>query len=139
MSDPNTPSTQAQPARRFFDRRSSAPTLVGVGSQFEGSLDCPGDLAVAGTVLGKGQIKGTLTLSDTGHWQGELLCAHALLAGSFDGQLVVHGKLEVRATARINGHITAQQIAIAEGAVIEAEMTVLSGAPIQRFEEKRTS
>lgn len=137
MSDTNNQPAQAQPERRFFDRKSSSPTLVGVGSRFEGDLTCAGDLAVSGTVVGRSQLNGTLTLSDTGHWYGEVHCAQALLAGSFEGQLVVNGKLEIRATARIQGQITAQQIAIAEGAVIAADMTVSSGAPIQRFEEKR--
>lgn len=125
------------PARRFLDRRSASPTLVSHGSHFEGALTCAGDLSVAGAVIGNGEIGGMLTLADAGQWRGEIQCAQALLAGSFDGTLTVNGKLEVRSTARIKGKISAQHIAIAEGAVVEAELCVLSGAEIQRFAEKR--
>lgn len=139
MADSHYNTPAASPARRFLDRKTSTPTLVGVGTRFEGELNCTGDLSVAGEMLGNGRIQGMLTLSDSGVWQGIAHCAHALLAGQLEGELVVTGKLEVRATARIKGQITAQQVAIAEGAVIQADITVVSGEPIQRFAEQRQS
>lgn len=136
MSDA-TDFTAAAPTRRFIDRKVSTPTLVGIGTRFQGELHCAGDLSVAGEVIGNSQIQGMLTLSESGRWQGSVHCSHALVAGALHGELLVDGKLEVRATARINGQITARQIAIAEGAVIDGDMTVLSGEPVQRFVEKR--
>ncbi|MGC3981374.1 MAG: polymer-forming cytoskeletal protein [Steroidobacteraceae bacterium] len=132
-----TEPTDTQPQRRFLDRKSSTPTLVGIGTRLEGELHCAGDLSVAGEVQGTGQVQGMFTLSDTSSWQGTIHCARALVAGRLEGELVVTGKLEIRATARIRGEITAHQVAIAEGAVVEADITVLSGAPVQHFEEKR--
>jgi cytoskeletal protein CcmA (bactofilin family) len=137
MSDSRNFATDAAPARRFIDRKASTPTLVGVGTHFEGDLHCAGDLSVAGEMIGDSDIQGMFTLSETGKWHGTVRCSHALLAGKLDGALVVAGKLEIRTTARINGQITARQIAIAEGAIIEGDITVLSGEPIQRFVEKR--
>jgi len=137
MSEHRSIESEALPKRRFLDRKSSTPTLVGIGSRFDGELHCTGDLSVAGEVLGRGQIEGMLTVSDTGRWQGVVQCTHALVAGIMDGELVVTGKLEIRSTARIKGQISAQQVAIAEGAMLEADINVLSGAPVQRFTEKR--
>lgn len=137
MSEQRNTEIDALPKRRFLDRKSSSPTLVGFGTRFEGELHCSGDLSVAGEVLGNGQIQGLLTLSDSGTWQGTVHCAQALLAGNMEGELVVAGKLEIRGSARIKGRISAQQVAIAEGAVIAADLIVLSDAPIQRFAEKR--
>lgn len=137
MSDSRDFATDAAPTRRFIDRKASTPTLVGIGTRFEGELNCAGDLSVAGEMVGNSDIQGMLTLSESGSWRGTVRCGHALLAGALEGELVVTGKLEVRATARINGQITAQQIAIAEGAVIDGGITVVSGEPIQRFVEKR--
>lgn len=125
------------PKRRFLDRSTSTPTLIGSGSRIEGELNCPGDLAIAGDVIGKGQIGGMLTLADTGSWQGELVCDHAVVAGRIAGDILVRHKLEVRQTARIQGRLSAQHVAIAEGAIVEAEIIVLSGEPVQRFAEKR--
>jgi cytoskeletal protein CcmA (bactofilin family) len=54
-----------------------------------------------------------------------------------EGTLVVAEKLEIRATARLRGALSARSIAVARGAVIEGEMAVTSGAPVVHYEEKR--
>jgi cytoskeletal protein CcmA (bactofilin family) len=128
----------ATPTRRFLDRNPHSPTLISTGSHFEGQLQCGGDLAVAGTVVGTGHIGGMLSIAETGSWRGDLQCVQALIAGQLHGQLLVTGKLEIRSSARLSGQISAQHIAIAEGAIVEAELTVLSGAEVQRFMEQRS-
>jgi len=125
------------PKRRLLDRAVNTPTLVGLGSRIEGELNCPGDLAVAGAVMGNSDVGGLFTLSDTGTWQGQLHCENAVVAGTITGDLAVRQSLEIRGTARITGRIAAQHVAIAEGAVVEGELKVLSGEPVQRFSEKR--
>jgi cytoskeletal protein CcmA (bactofilin family) len=137
MSDPDFATPTAPFKRRFLDSGGSTPTLVAKGSRFEGNFSCPGDTSIAGEVLGHGQIKGRLTLSDSGRWQGAVQCTDALVAGHFDGELWVENKLEIRASARLTGRISATHIAVAEGAIIEADIVVTSGTPIQRFSEKR--
>lgn len=128
----------AAPKRRLGDRRNASPTLISAGTRFEGALTCSGDLSVAGEVIGPGQLDGMLTLATTGDWRGTVTCAHALLAGHFEGELTVTGKLEIRSTAFISGHVTAQHIAIAEGAQVAASMQVRSGREVQHFTERRS-
>jgi cytoskeletal protein CcmA (bactofilin family) len=53
------------------------------------------------------------------------------------GKIVVEDKLEISASAVISGEIVAKILAIANGARIEGEVTVTSGKPILKFEEKR--
>ena len=127
------------PKRRLLDRNVNTPSLIGAGSRIEGELNCPGDLAVAGTVIGNGEVGALFTLADTGLWQGQLHCDNAIIAGKINGDIVVRKKLEIRGTGRIDGRIAAQHVAIAEGAVVEGELKVLSGEPVQRFAEKRES
>jgi cytoskeletal protein CcmA (bactofilin family) len=50
---------------------------------------------------------------------------------------VVEGKLEVGASAVLRADIVARSIAVAKGAVIDGAVTVTSGEPVVRFEEKR--
>lgn len=137
MSDTPSIPAEAPTKRRFLDRGAHSPTLVAAGTRFQGELHCAGDLSVAGQVQGNGQVQGMLSIAASGSWQGNAQCAHALLAGHMDGELVVLGKLELRNSARITGRITTQQLAIAEGAIVEAEINVLSNLPIEHFTEKR--
>ena len=51
--------------------------------------------------------------------------------------LVIADKLEIGCTAVIRGNVTARSIAIAQGAIVEGDIAVTSGAPIVHFQEKR--
>ena len=53
------------------------------------------------------------------------------------GGLSVKGKLEIGYTAVIRGSVSAQTIAIAKGAIVDGDIVVTSGMPMQEFEEKR--
>jgi cytoskeletal protein CcmA (bactofilin family) len=127
------------PRRRLADRVSSSPTFIGSGSRFTGDLECASDLMVGGSVIGDGDVRGALTLSDGGRWEGEIRCGNAVIAGEVDGSVTVAEKLELRATARVKGSLKARSIAVAKGAIIEGDMAVTSGKPVVHFEEKRGS
>jgi cytoskeletal protein CcmA (bactofilin family) len=125
------------PHRRITDRTGSSPTLIGTGSTFTGNFDCGGDLVVSGNIIGNSRVAGSLTLADTGHWQGDIVATTAIIGGEIRGNLTITEKLEVRKSARIRGTVQAKQIAIATGAVIDGDMSVTSNLPVVRFDEKR--
>jgi cytoskeletal protein CcmA (bactofilin family) len=125
------------PHRRTTDRTSTTPTLVGAGTVLTGNLKCEGDLVVGGEVVGDAVVRGSVTLSEGGRWEGKLEASNALIAGETKGALHIAGKLEIRKTARIGGFVQARTIAVAQGAVIDGEMSVTSGAPVVTYKEKR--
>jgi cytoskeletal protein CcmA (bactofilin family) len=125
------------PQRRLSDKTSSTPTFVGVGTELVGRLRCQGDLVVGGHAQADCEVVGSFTLSEGGSWEGRLQAANAVIAGDVVGDIVVAEKLEIRKTARIRGSVTARSIAVAQGARIDGEMSVTSGAPVVRYEEKR--
>jgi cytoskeletal protein CcmA (bactofilin family) len=125
------------PRRRLTDRVSSSPTFIGVGTTLNGNLDCEGDLVVGGCVIGDSIVRGTFTLSEGARWEGRLQVKTAVIAGEWLGEIVASEKLEIRKSARIRGIVTARIIAVAQGALIDGEMAVTSGAPVVRYEEKR--
>jgi cytoskeletal protein CcmA (bactofilin family) len=125
------------PRRRLSDRISASPTLIGSGSRFVGNLTCESDLVVAGLVNGDGVVRGALTLSEGGRWEGNAQATHAVVAGEIQGSITVTEKLEIRKSARIQGSVRAKTIAIAEGGVIDGDMAIMSETPVVRYEEKR--
>jgi cytoskeletal protein CcmA (bactofilin family) len=60
-----------------------------------------------------------------------------VIAGTLSGSIECSGPLEVGASAVIKGSVTAKTLAVANGAVIEGEIQVTSGAKVVQFEEKR--
>ena len=125
------------PHRRLTDRAASSPTLIGAGSHFRGDFDCGGDLVVAGAIIGNARIAGSVTMADSGHWDGEIAATSAVIAGEIHGNITITDRLEIRKTARIRGTICAKTIAIATGAVIDGDMSVTSNVPVVHFDEKR--
>jgi cytoskeletal protein CcmA (bactofilin family) len=125
------------PRRRLSDRISVSPTLIGSGSHFAGDLTCESDLVIAGLINGDGIVRGALTLSEGGRWEGNIQATHAVVAGEIQGSITVAEKLEIRKSARIQGSVKAKIIAIAEGGVIDADMAITSETPVMRYEEKR--
>jgi cytoskeletal protein CcmA (bactofilin family) len=125
------------PRRRIIDRNAATPTLLGYGTSLTGTLECAGDLVVAGHANGKVKVAGSLTIADTGQWEGEIETQVAIIAGEVQGTLTVNEKLEIRRTARIRGTVRAKSIAIATGAVVDGEMAVTGNTPVIKFEERR--
>jgi cytoskeletal protein CcmA (bactofilin family) len=126
-----------EPKRRFFDLHSAAPTVIGSGSVIVGDVRGQGEYVVSGEVHGDGELGGGLNLASTGIWNGHIQAQDAIIAGKITGGLAVRGKLEIGYTAVIRGSVSARSIAIAKGAIVEGDIVVTSGMPIQEFEEKR--
>jgi cytoskeletal protein CcmA (bactofilin family) len=125
--------------RRMLDQLGDSPTFVAPGSRISGDLETLGPLVVCGAVRGDGRIGGALSMAANSEWHGEVHARAAVIAGHLTGRLVVDEKLEVGATAVIQAEVTARTIAIARGAVIEGAITVTSGQPVVRFDEKRSA
>ena len=128
-----------EPKRRLADRLGMSPTVVSESTVVVGDIETQGPLMVSGHVRGNGKIGGTLSVGKTAHWEGDISARQAVLAGKVTGRIVIEDKLEISASAVISGEIVARILAIANGARIEGEVTVTSGKPIVKFEEKRAA
>ena len=128
-----------EPKRRLVDRLGQSPTVIAENTTVVGDIETRGPLMVSGNVQGNGKIGGTLSVGKTANWEGDITARQAVLAGKVTGKVVIEDKLEVSASAVISGEIVAKVLAIANGARIEGEVTVTSGKPILKFEEKRAS
>lgn len=126
--------------KRFLDRAVSgeATNLIAEGVVVDGYIKGIGHLIVAGRVKGDCKIAGTVTLAETGSWQGKIDAERVLIAGRLDGSARADDKLEILASAKIHGDVSARTMAVAEGAVIEGDMQVASGETPVQFKEKRT-
>lgn len=125
------------PRRRLLDRFAAAPSLVATNARLVGDIETDGALLLNGQVRGNGKIGGELGISQGGRWDGEVRAQRAVIAGQLHGTLIVAEKLEIGSTARISGRVSAKQIAMARGAIIDGELSVTGNEPIIEFEEKR--
>lgn len=123
--------------RRMSDSTSGPTTYIAKGSQISGKLSGEGAYIFCGLVEGDCDIRGPVTLAESGHWTGTLKATDVVIAGTVDGDVIAENRVEIAGTARIAGSLSGLSIAVAEGAVIEGEIKVTTGETPTRFEEKR--
>jgi cytoskeletal protein CcmA (bactofilin family) len=92
-----------------------------------------------GVVEGDCDIDGPVTLAEGSRWKGTLRATDIIVAGVVEGDVIARQRVEISGTARVTGSLAGNSIAVAEGAIIEGEIKVTSGAPPVKFDEKRQS
>lgn len=123
--------------RRMRDRSSGPATLISEGCKITGTLTGNGDFMISGEVDGDCDLGGSLTLSPKGLWRGMIRARAIVVAGTVEGDIESDGCVEILETARINGTVTGESIAVAVGAVVEGVMKTTGRKEPVEFVEKR--
>lgn len=123
--------------RRLQDSGNGPTTYLAASTKIVGSITGQGSYVFCGTVEGDCDISGPLTLAEGGRWKGTLKAVDVVVAGTVEGDVIAKQRVEIAGTARVNGSLSGNSIAVAEGAIIEGAITVTSGEPPVQFQEKR--
>ncbi|MDX2028805.1 MAG: polymer-forming cytoskeletal protein [Alphaproteobacteria bacterium] len=144
-----TPETNQSPAprtaspalaqRRVIDmphgKRHSAPgndsaekkLTVGKGLSLAGEITSCDVLVVEGKVEAKLTDGKMIEITESGQFRGSVEIENADIAGRYDGQLVVHGRLTIRSTGRISGTVKYGELEVSAGGQIIGEVQVAGG------------
>jgi len=112
------------------DRGNSAETagarklIVGQGLSVNGEITACDVLVVEGKVEAKLSDGKLLEIAESGQFRGAVEIENADIAGRYDGQLTVHGRLTVRGTGRISGMVKYGELEVNAGGQIIGELQV---------------
>jgi cytoskeletal protein CcmA (bactofilin family) len=123
--------------RRLRDQSSTSATLINDGCKVSGLITGSGNFLINGEIDGDCDLSGTLTLAKNGVWKGTIKATDVIVAGHVEGDVVAAGKVEITDTARIIGTVSAEAIAVAEGAIVEGVMKTTGPAEPLEFVNKR--
>ena len=126
-----------QKHRRTLDNIIRFTSSVGEGTTFSGSFSGGENIVVRGEVRGKSDVDGVVVISQTGKWIGELTADTVIIAGYLEGDIFARDKIEVQATAQINGNLNCEVIAIETGAVHIGRIDMKNLKKFKNFKEKR--
>ena len=101
--------------------------IVGKGLSLAGEITSCDVLVVEGKVEAKLTEGKLLEITEAGQFRGSVEIENADIAGRFDGQLVVHGRLTIRSTGRISGMVKYGELEINAGGQIIGELQVTGG------------
>ncbi len=129
MNDPQT--------RRLRDKPTGPATLISDGCKISGVITGDCDFLINGEIDGDCDLVGTVTIAKNGLWRGAIKAGNVIIAGHVDGDIVADDKVEITETARISGTVSAEAIAVAEGAIVEGIMKTTGKTDPVEFVEKR--
>ena len=113
--------------------------VVGEGISLSGEIEACDVLIVEGTI--EAALKGakTLDIAETGVFYGTVSIDEATVAGRFEGDLTVQGRLTIKSTGSITGSVSYKELAVEAGAVLDGKVVPLSGSRAEKKPEGRSA
>lgn len=110
--------------------------VIGPGITLSGEIESCDHLIVDGTVEAALKGASVMDITETGAFYGTVEIDEATIAGRFEGELTVKGRLTVRASGSITGAIAYKELAVEAGATLDGKITPL-GAKAQGQQPSR--
>ena len=107
--------------------RSEAPnvpviSIIGPGMRVEGDCVTEGTLRIEGEVAGTVHAGKAVVVGKGGAVHGDVATQDAVVAGRVTGTLLAASRLEVHATARIDGDVLTRRLQLEDGAVLNGSV-----------------
>ena len=129
--------TNTKNQRRLTDSTRKAPSIISEGSILLGTLAGTDDYVIYGSVDGTCDLGSAVMLQKSGRWTGDMVAENIVIAGKVEGNVTARNKLELTSSAKIEGNIAGKTIAIAEGAVVEGNISMTSEEDVSYFVDHR--
>jgi cytoskeletal protein CcmA (bactofilin family) len=94
------------------------------GTIITGDVVSDGDIRVDGKVVGNMQVTGKLVIGENGRVEGEVACKNAAIAGQLAGTLKVDQTLSLTASAKLQGQVQVEKLAVEPGAEINGSVSM---------------
>jgi cytoskeletal protein CcmA (bactofilin family) len=126
--DPPTPILE-EISMKLFSRRPARPANTGY-SVIDDQLSISGDINTEGTVRVDGRVEGSLHRADTliigagGMVIGNVEAREVVIGGDLCGSLDVSGRVEVQASATVQGDIHAAAVMLQEGGTVHGHVAI---------------
>jgi cytoskeletal protein CcmA (bactofilin family) len=114
-------------------------SLIGPGMEVRGDLTSTGTIRIQGQVAGNVRAEKAVVVGKEGAVEGDIFTQDAVISGEVKGLLMVSSRLEVHASAVIDGGVRARRIQVEEGARLNGEVRVGDGADDAEVESPGSS
>jgi cytoskeletal protein CcmA (bactofilin family) len=107
------------------------PSIIATDMTIRGDLIGGGDLQVEGKVVGRIDV-GHLMIAESGSVEGEIVAKAVGIAGAFNGTIKA-GSVKLSATARVQGEILHEVLAIEAGAQLEGQCKRIAPSQVDKL------
>ena len=99
-------------------------SIVGPGMKVVGDCETDGTVRIEGTIQGSVRAGKAVVIGKEGTVQGDIFTQDAVVSGRIIGSLTAESRLEVQASATIEGEVKARRMQLDEGAVLNGSVTM---------------
>ena len=123
---PGQQSTQpvAKPPTSAPSKTDADRTIIARPSVFEGHISGSGEIIVNGLVKGTINASGTVRIAELGRVEATVHGKVVAVAGTVAGDITADEKIELEASARVDGNITSPRILINDGATFKGQVNM---------------
>ena len=100
-------------------------TIIGKSVQISGSIRAEGILRIEGKVEGEIQSSGDVIITESGVVKSDMKARNAVIAGTYNGNLALEGKLEIRATGKVEGDVKVDGFVVEDGRAFDGKCEML--------------
>lgn len=113
--------------------------VIGQGITMSGEIEACDYLLVEGTL--EAALKGAkvLEIADTGTFYGAVEIEEATVAGRFEGELTVNGRLTIKSGGSVTGTVSYKELAVEAGATLDGKISPLTAAGVAKAEGSKKS
>jgi len=122
---PGASSFGQQSAATANDPAAGRKLYIGQGITLSGEIESCDHLVVEGTVEAALKGASVLEIAEAGAYFGTVDIDEATIAGRFEGDLTVRGRLTIKASGSITGAISYKELAVEAGATLDGKITPL--------------
>ncbi len=126
--------TYGSPSKASQGRR----LVIGEGITLSGEIESCEYLVIEGTVEAALKGANVLEVAVTGVFYGAVEIDEATIAGRFEGDITVNGRLTVTSTGSITGSVAYKELALEAGASIDGKVSPLASAGKNASVSKKT-
>lgn len=124
----SAPPAPAAPASAV--ERTAAAARLDRGTKISGQLRFDGPAQIDGQVDGEVDAK-EITIGESARVSAQMRADSVIVCGEYKGEITASQRIEIRATAKVTGNITAPKLVVQEGAIFEGKCSMTS-QPAQR-------
>lgn len=93
-------------------------SIIGPGMKVVGDLTTEGTVRIEGRVEGNVEADKAVVVGKDGEVQGDIRTEDSIISGEIRGSVTAASRLEVQATAQIDGEVHARRLQLEEGAML---------------------
>ncbi len=105
-------------------------SIIGAGMRLVGDCHSAHTIRIEGTIEGTVRAEKGVVIGKGGRVTGDIHTADAKIAGSVKGTLIVKSRLELEASAVLDGEIRTARLKLDEGAIVNGAVAVGRQEPV---------